>query len=117
MVADVTAILINQHVNVLGWWLFAVTIVIGSIGVVAGGVVSDKFVAKMGVRSRVIILALSQIIATPFAFGSVYCEPVGAMVSLGFSYFFGRLFSIFIVKKTGNLILQLKCGLAFCSPF
>lgn len=92
------------------------TIVIGSIGVVAGGVVSDKFVAKMGVRSRVIILALSQIIATPFAFGSVYCEPVGAMISLGFSYFFGQLFySILNVEITGNL--QLKCGLAFCLPF
>lgn len=45
----------------LGWWLFAVTIVIGSIGVVVGGVVSDKFVAKMGVRSRVAVLAISQV--------------------------------------------------------
>lgn len=26
----------------LGWWLFAVTVGIGSIGVVAGGVISDK---------------------------------------------------------------------------
>lgn len=84
----------DANENILGWWLFAVTIVIGSIGVVAGGVVSDRFVAKMGVRSRVIILALSQIIATPFAFGSVYCEPLGAMISLGFSYFFGQLLNI-----------------------
>lgn len=74
----------------LGWWLFAVTIVVGSIGVVAGGVVSDKFVAKMGIRSRVVILAISQIVATPFAFGSVYLEPVGAMITLGISYFFGK---------------------------
>lgn len=74
----------------LGWWLFAVTIVIGSIGVVIGGIVSDKFVAKMGIRSRVVILAVSQIIATPLAFGSVYCYPVGAMVTLGISYFFGK---------------------------
>ncbi|XP_066144125.1 probable 4-methylmuconolactone transporter [Euwallacea fornicatus] len=85
----------------LGWWLFAVTIGIGSIGVVAGGVVSDKFVGKMGVRSRVVILAISQIVATPFAFGSVYFEPVGAMVTLGISYFFaemwfGILFAILV---------------------
>lgn len=75
----------------LGWWLFAVTIVIGSIGVVAGGVVSDKFVAKMGIKSRCIILAISQIVATPFAFGSVYCNPVGAMITLGISYFFAEM--------------------------
>ncbi|XP_060533613.1 protein spinster homolog 1 [Cylas formicarius] len=85
----------------LGWWLFAVTIIVGSIGVVVGGVVSDKFVAKMGIRSRVVILAVSQICATPFAFGSVYFSPVGAMITLGVSYFFaemwfGILFAILV---------------------
>ncbi|KAL0273122.1 UNVERIFIED_CONTAM: hypothetical protein PYX00_005874 [Menopon gallinae] len=75
----------------LGWWLFAVTIVIGSIGVVAGGVISDKFVAKMGIKSRVAVLAISQLIASPGAFGSVYFEPVGAMVTLGLSYFFAEM--------------------------
>lgn len=85
----------------LGWWLFAVTIGIGSIGVVAGGVVSDKFVAKLGVRSRVAVLAISQIIATPGAFGSVYFNPTWAMVTLGLSYFFaemwfGILFAILV---------------------
>lgn len=74
----------------LGWWLFAVTIVIGSIGVVVGGVVSDKFVARMGIKSRVAVLAISQIIATPFAFGSVYFNPLWAMITLGISYFFGK---------------------------
>lgn len=74
----------------LGWWLFAVTIVIGSIGVVVGGVISDKFVAKMGIRSRVAVLAISQIIATPFAFGSVYFNPLWAIITLGISYFFGK---------------------------
>ncbi|KAL6258833.1 hypothetical protein P5V15_010779 [Pogonomyrmex californicus] len=75
----------------LGWWLFAVTIVIGSIGVVVGGVVSDKFVAKMGIRSRVACLTISQIIATPFAFGSVYFDPLWAMITLAISYFFAEM--------------------------
>jgi len=44
-----------------------VTIVIGSIGVVFGGIVSDKFVGKMGVRSRVAVLAISQV-STHFSF-------------------------------------------------
>ncbi|KAF2885090.1 hypothetical protein ILUMI_21093 [Ignelater luminosus] len=85
----------------LGWWLFAVTIVVGSIGVVAGGIVSDKFVAKMGVRSRLAVLAISQIISTPGAFGSVYFGPTWAMITLGISYFFaemwfGILFAILV---------------------
>lgn len=75
----------------LGWWLFAVTIVIGSIGVVVGGIISDKFVKKMGIRSRVAVLAISQLVATPFAFGSVYFRPTGAMATLGISYFFGEI--------------------------
>lgn len=75
----------------LGWWLFAVTIGIGSIGVVIGGIVSDKFVAKMGIRSRVACLAISQLVATPFAFGSVYYDPLWAMITLGISYFFAEM--------------------------
>jgi len=75
----------------LGWWLFIVTIGIGSIGVVVGGVVSDKIVAKMGIKSRVAVLAISQLIATPFAFGSVYFEPLWAMITLGISYFFAEM--------------------------
>lgn len=55
-----------------------------------GGVVSDKIVAKMGIRSRVAVLAISQLISTPGAFGSVYFDPFWAMVTLGFSYFFGK---------------------------
>lgn len=75
----------------LGWWLFAVTIVVGSIGVVFGGVVSDKFVAKMGIRSRVAVLAISQLIATPFAYGSVYFDPTWALITLAISYFFAEM--------------------------
>lgn len=74
----------------LGWWLFAVTIGIGSVGVVVGGIVSDKIVAKMGIKSRVAVLSISQLIATPFAFGSVYFEPFWAVTTLGISYFFGE---------------------------
>lgn len=76
----------------LGWWLFAVTIGIGSIGVVVGGIVSDKIVKKRGIKSRIAVLAVSQLIATPFAFGSVYCEPLWAMINLGISYFFGKFY-------------------------
>ncbi|CAH4028002.1 probable 4-methylmuconolactone transporter [Pieris brassicae] len=75
----------------LGWWLFAVTVGIGSVGVVVGGVVSDKFVSRMGVRSRVLVLAVSQLIATLPAFGSVIFGPLWAMITLAFSYFFAEM--------------------------
>ncbi|XP_065201677.1 protein spinster homolog 1 [Planococcus citri] len=85
----------------LGWWLFFVTFVVGSTGVIAGGILSDKVAAKMGIRSRVAVLAISQLIATPFAFGSIYLQPVGAMVTLAISYvfaemWFGILFAILV---------------------
>lgn len=75
----------------LGWWLFGLTIGIGSIGVVVGGVLSDKIVAKMGIRSRGYVLALSQLISTIPAFGSVYFEPKWAMATLALSYFFAEM--------------------------
>lgn len=75
----------------LGWWLFAVTIGVGGIGVVVGGIVSDKIVSKMGIRSRAACLALSQLISTLPAFGSVYFDPVWAMITLALSYFFAEM--------------------------
>ncbi|CAB3219906.1 unnamed protein product [Arctia plantaginis] len=75
----------------LGWWLFAVTVVIGSIGVVIGGIISDKYVEKMGIRSRVMVLGLSQLIATLPAFGSVIFGPLWAMITLAISYFFAEM--------------------------
>ncbi|GBP17641.1 Protein spinster homolog 2 [Eumeta japonica] len=75
----------------LGWWLFAVTVGIGSVGVVAGGIISDKFVDKLGIRSRVLVLALSQLVATLPAFGSVVFGPLWAMITLAISYFFAEM--------------------------
>lgn len=45
----------------------------------------------MGVRSRVLVLALSQLISTPGAFGSIYFEPFWAMITLASSYFFAEM--------------------------
>lgn len=45
----------------MGWSLFVVTFVVGSIGVVIGGITSDSIVKKYGIRSRVAVLAISQV--------------------------------------------------------
>lgn len=97
----------------LGWWLFIVTIGIGSIGVVVGGVVSDKIVAKMGIKSRVACLAISQLIATPFAFGSVYFEPLWAMITLGISYFFGKFLLLRRKNHLYNEIFKITAEMWF----
>lgn len=78
----------------LGWPLFGVTIIAGSVGVVIGGAVSDRIVSKMGIRSRVAVLSISQLLSTPFAFGSVYFNPTWAMITLGISDFFGKFLLI-----------------------
>ncbi|XP_062126397.1 uncharacterized protein LOC133839084 [Drosophila sulfurigaster albostrigata] len=75
----------------LGCWFFAVTIGIGSVGVVVGGIMVDKIVAQMGIRSRTFVLALSQLIATLPGFGSVYFDPLWAMITLGLSYLFAEM--------------------------
>ncbi|XP_044738193.1 putative metabolite transport protein HI_1104 [Chrysoperla carnea] len=85
----------------LGWWLFMVTTIIGGIGVIFGGILSDKIVGKLGIRSRVVCLIVSQLIAFPPAIGSVAFEPFWAMVNLSISYFFaemwfGILFAILV---------------------
>ncbi|XP_050428083.1 protein spinster homolog 1 [Adelges cooleyi] len=85
----------------MGWSLFVVTFLVGSIGVVVGGITSDSIVKKYGMRSRVAVLAISQLISTPFAYGSIYLGPFGAMVTLAISYlfaemWFGILFAILV---------------------
>lgn len=72
---------------------------------------SDKIVAKMGIKSRVAVLAISQLIATPGAFGSVYFDPLWAMITLGISYFFGELFSheSFTTFRSKHLNVWLFC--------
>lgn len=60
----------------LGWSLFVVTFLVGSIGVVIGGVTSDSIVKKYGIRSRVAVLAISQVsskITTTIRYILVHC--------------------------------------------
>lgn len=56
------------HID-LGGWLFFVTFIIGGIGVIFGGIISDKIVAKMGIKSRVAVLAASQVRVSVFSGG------------------------------------------------
>jgi len=45
----------------LAWYLFFIFCVSGSVGVAFGGVLSDRLVETYGIKSRVAVLALSQV--------------------------------------------------------
>ena len=49
----------------VGMYLFITSIVGGSIGILVGGVVSDRIVKRVGVQARAWVLATSQVIYPP----------------------------------------------------
>ncbi|XP_037084218.1 probable sphingolipid transporter spinster homolog 1 [Pollicipes pollicipes] len=75
----------------LGLWLSWVSLVGGSIGVTVGGLVSDRLVKRLGLKSRVWVLSASQLLATPFAVGTLYFAPQGCFVSLLTAYLFAEM--------------------------
>ena len=46
----------------IGLYLFFTSIIGGSIGIVVGGIVSDRIVKKVGVQARAWVLSVSQVI-------------------------------------------------------
>jgi len=73
-----------------GLWLTMCSICGGSFGVFAGGFLSDIAVKKMGMHSRLWILAASQICAVPLSVGVLSVEPPYMFVCLLFYYFFAE---------------------------
>lgn len=73
-------------------WLTWITIFGGSLGVVLGGFVSDRLVSRLGIPSRALVLAASQLIAAPFALGLLYLDPPYAFISLFVGFLFCTLY-------------------------
>lgn len=71
-------------------WLSWITILGGSLGVILGGYMSDRLVTRMGIASRALVLAGSQLLAAPFALGLLYLDPPYAFLSLFIGYLFGK---------------------------
>lgn len=85
----------------VGLWLFLVSIVGGSAGILIGGVVSDRVIKRTGLHARAWVLAASQTLATPFAAGVLLLPPPYSFASLLIAYlfaemWFGVLFAILI---------------------
>ncbi|EFX75812.1 hypothetical protein DAPPUDRAFT_322857 [Daphnia pulex] len=85
----------------VGLWLFLVSIVGGSSGILNGGAVSDRVVKRAGLQARARVLAASKAIASPFAAGVLLLPPPNCFASLLIAYpiaemWFGVLFAILI---------------------
>lgn len=85
----------------LGLWMALSSIVGGSIGIASGGLISDLVVKRYGIYTRLSVLAVSQTLASPLAFGVLYIEPPYCFISLIGAYlfaemWFGILFAVLV---------------------
>ncbi|KAK7095407.1 MFS-type efflux pump MSMEG_3705-like [Littorina saxatilis] len=62
----------NQTPTQIAMYMSWIPLVAGSIGVILGGQVSDFVVKRMGIIARVLVLTVSQLVAAPFAAGTLY---------------------------------------------
>lgn len=63
----------------------------GSLGVVLGGFISDKVVKKVGPYARLLVLVISQLLATPFVALALYLYPPTAYYMLIPGYIIGEM--------------------------
>jgi len=85
----------------IGTWTFCASVFGGSFGVFAGGFFSDRLVKYLGLPSRLWLLAICTILASPFAVGTLYFPPPGAFGCLILYYFlaetwFAVLFTVIV---------------------
>ena len=74
----------------IGYWSIISAIIGGCVGVFSGGFISDLLVSSYGVHSRLWILGAATIIASPFAFSTLYLDPPLAFITLLGYYFFAE---------------------------
>jgi MFS family permease len=89
----------------------------GIAGSILGGVTSDRLVNRLGVAARAVVLAVGQLLATPFAVGLLYFDPPIAFIpqSIGYLFgamWFGAMFTI-LVELVPPSIRSSAFGVAF----
>lgn len=92
----------------VGLYLFGTSVIGGSIGILVGGIVSDKIVKRIGLEGRAWVLAGSQALACPLAAGVLLLEPPYNFISLLCAYTFaemwmGVLFAILLELVPSNV--------------
>ena len=74
----------------LGYWILLASCLGGSFGVFAGGFFSDRLVTRLGLHSRLWLLAACTIIAAPLATATLYLHPPASMATLVVYYLFSE---------------------------
>ncbi|XP_064616663.1 MFS-type efflux pump MSMEG_3705-like [Liolophura sinensis] len=81
----------GQTAEQIGTFMSWIPLVGGSIGVVLGGFISDRIVQRRGLYARVIVLVLSQLLAAPFAAGTLlFSAPWGYICQIP-TYIIGEM--------------------------
>jgi len=74
----------------IGYWFMICAIAGGSVGVFVGGYISDLIVARLGLYSRLWLLGVCTVVATPFAVLTLHLDPPHAFGTLLLYYFFAE---------------------------
>jgi len=90
-----------HHDYDIGYWLFACSIAGGSVGVIAGGLVTDLLKRRLGPHSRLWVQAAFLAAATPFAALTLHLDPPYCFITLMAYYFcaetwFAILFTVIV---------------------
>merc|ERR1711874_375350 len=74
----------------IGYWFMICAIAGGSVGVFVGGYISDLVVTRLGLYSRLWLLGVCTVVATPFAVLTLHLDPPHAFGTLLLYYFFAE---------------------------
>lgn len=81
----------GQTPTQIGSYMSWVPLVGGSIGVILGGMISDRLVKRLGLVARVIVLTSSQLVAAPFAAATLFfAAPVSYIMQIP-TYIIGEM--------------------------
>ena len=78
------------------------------MGVFAGGYISDLVVTRLGVHSRLWLLGVCTLLATPFSVLTLHLDPPYAFATLIFYYFFGEQISALDIHPPPLLTINFK---------
>lgn len=95
----------------IGYWFTICAIAGGSVGVVGGGWLSDLVVSRLGLHSRLWLLALATLLATPFSILTLYLQPPYAFATLMGYYFFAETwFSLLFTVVVETVPASIRSG-------
>ena len=81
---------LGQSAAQVGAYMSWVPLVSGPLGVLAGGLVSDRAARRLGAVGRLAVVAVSQLLSAPFVFGVLLLDPPWAYISIIPSYITGE---------------------------